>query len=109
MARKKVIYYNPSYGTQNRWSPYAGAIQIDGSFLIHAGPTSLGDVGWGAAGCVEIIGSFDKFKDDIKILSGTGASKSDDAIQSLVKTEKLYVTVEYAPPPDIKSAVYGEF
>ncbi|MBZ4187453.1 hypothetical protein [Niabella beijingensis] len=109
VARKKVTYYNPNYKVQNTPSPYDGGIQIDGSFLVHAGPSSLTESGWGAAGCVEIIGGFDKFKSDIQTLSGSTAKNSDEAIQGLVKAGQLYVQVDYAAPPDIKSAFYGEF
>lgn len=102
IPKKIVTYYDPQYGVQNRYSPYAGGIQIKDSFLIHAGPQSLADIGWGAAGCVEIIGDFDKFKDDIRILSGIETNNSHDAIQMLVKSSKLYVEVQETTAPNIK-------
>lgn len=102
LDKRKVTYYNPSYGTQNRHSPYSGAIQLRDSFLIHAGPQSLREIGWGSAGCVEIIGNFDNFKDDIKRISGSAHTNSHDAILELVKTGKLFVEVEYDVPPNFK-------
>ena len=50
LATKAVTYYDPKYGTHNRYSPYSGGIQIKGNFLIHAGPKNLLDKGWGSAG-----------------------------------------------------------
>jgi hypothetical protein len=50
LDKRKVTYYNPNYGTQNRYSPYSGAIQLRDSFLIHAGPQNLRDIGWDSAG-----------------------------------------------------------
>ncbi|MCD2425527.1 hypothetical protein LQ567_22275 [Niabella pedocola] len=109
VSKKKVTYYNPNYKIHNTYSPYDGAIQIEDSFLVHAGPASLSEYGWGAAGCVEIIGGFDKFKSDIQTLAGIPSKTSDAAIQALVKAGQLYIQVDYAAPPDIKSAFYGEY
>jgi len=103
ISKKAITYYNPNYGTRNRYSPCAGGIQIKGNFLIHAGPTSLLDSGWGAAGCVEIIGNFDKFKDDINKMSGLNKTNSHDAIITLVKAKKLFVQVDFAATPNLKS------
>lgn len=102
VARKVVSYYNPDYGTHNRYSPYGGAIQIEDSFLIHAGPNSLAEYGWGSAGCVEIIGNFDDFKKDIQSLSGSSKINVHAAILELVAQKKLFVQVDYAAPIDIK-------
>lgn len=108
MQKKAVTYYNPNYGTQNRYSPYSGAIQIRGNFLIHAGPKNLSEKGWGAAGCVEIIGNFDDFKNDIKKFSELKTKSSHDAISALVKARKLFVEVKYAPTPNLKSKFWKE-
>ena len=83
MARKRTFrgtrkepfqatYYDANYNTSNSPSPHKGAIQIQNSFLIHSGPPTLEDSGWGSAGCVEIIGDFSEFKEDIKTVSGIG-------------------------------------
>ncbi len=103
LTQKAVTYYDPNYGVSNRYSPFAGAIQLRDSFLIHAGPKNLSDSGWGSAGCVEIIGDFNEFKNDIKELSGTSTSDSRSAILELVRARKLFVEVEYAIPPNIFS------
>jgi hypothetical protein len=108
IPKKQVTYYNPAYGTHNRYSPYSGAIQIQGSFLIHAGPNSLIDYGWGAAGCVEIIGNFDQFKNDIRDLSGSNFKDAHKAIQELVKAKKLFVKVEAAIAPNLRKNFWVE-
>ena len=96
-----VSLYLPNYGTQNRYSPFRGAIQIRDSFLIHAGPRDLTDVGWGSAGCIEIIGDFDQFKKDIRDLAGMSSiSDPGIAINKLVQNRKILVQLEYATPPD---------
>lgn len=108
VAKKAVKRYDPTYGTHNRYSPYGGAIEIDGAFLIHAGPNDLSDSGWGAAGCVEIIGNFDDFKDQIKVLSGSTATEADVAILDLVKQRKLFIHVESARAPNLKASFLRE-
>lgn len=108
ISKKAVTFYNPAYGTINRYSPYSGGIQITRNFLIHAGPQSLVDTGWGAAGCVEIIGNFDNFKDDINKMSGLNKKDAHEAIKALVKAKKLFVKVEYAPAPKLKSKLKKE-
>lgn len=109
LDKKKVTLYKPSYGTQNRYSPYSGAIQMRDSFLIHAGPRNLQESGWGSAGCVEIVGNFDDFKKDIADLSGSSKKNAGDAITELVKVERLFVKVDYATPPNIKKNFAGEY
>lgn len=100
--RFKVTYYDSTYGTRNSPSPYKGAIQIQNSFLIHSGPPTLQDIGWGSAGCVEIIGDFSNFKEDIKTVSGIGGYlPSDEIISRLIKAGKLYIEIEAAPKPSI--------
>ncbi|WP_207787665.1 hypothetical protein [Candidatus Thiosymbion oneisti] len=108
LPKKKVTFYNPNYGTQNRYSPYSGAIQMRDSFLIHAGPRNLSEEAWGSAGCVEIIGNFNDFKQDIADLSGSISKDAGGAISELVKAGKLFVRVDYARPPDIKKNFAGE-
>lgn len=107
LPKKLVTYYNVNYTVHNTESRFKGGIQIVGSFLIHAGPESIIEWRWGGAGCVEIIGRFDKFKDDIKELSGSTKPNEDDAILELVKKKKLYVQIDHVLPPKIKDV--GEF
>ena len=100
--RFQAAYYDATYGTRNSPSPHKGAIQIQNSFLIHSGPSSLNDYGWGSAGCVEIIGNFSDFKEDIKTVSGIGGYlPSDEIISRLIKAGKLYIEIEAAPKPSI--------
>jgi len=108
ITAKVVEKYFPDYGVQNRYSPFSGAIQIKGNYLIHAGPQTMSESGWGAAGCVEIIGNFDKFKDDIRLMSRSIRRSSHRAIIDLVKAKKLFVKVEYAPRPNIRGYFYKE-
>ena len=98
----QVTHYDSTYGTRNRFSPHRGAIQIQGSFLIHSGPSSLQEYGWGSAGCVEIIGNFSDFKEDIKTVSSIkGYLPSDEIISKLVKEGKLFIEIEHAQKPSI--------
>lgn len=108
LAKKAVTFYNPHYGVQNRHSPYAGAIQMRDSFLIHAGPKVLTEHGWGSAGCVEVVGDFDKFRDDIKMLSGFAKPRAHDAILEMVRARTLFVQVNNATPPDLKASFVRE-
>ncbi len=109
VPKKRVTLYDPFYSPHNTFSPYSGAIQIEGNFLIHAGPLSIHDSGWGAAGCVEIIGDFGKFKEDIKNLSGSLKKTASDAITELVRNGKLFLQVDYAYPPDLKKNFSHEY
>jgi hypothetical protein len=103
-ARKVVISrYRKDYQVQNRYSPGIGAIVVHDTFYIHAGPASPSDVGFGSAGCIEIIGNFDIFKDAIVRMSGIVGLARDGAITQLVKERKLVVEVQQARVPDIKS------
>ena len=96
----QAIYYDANYNTSNSPSPHKGAIQIQNSFLIHSGPSSLQDDKWGSAGCVEIIGNFSDFKEDIKTVSGIGGYlPSDEVIFRLIKAGKLYIEIEAAAKP----------
>jgi hypothetical protein len=103
-ARRTVIVpmYKPHYEVRNRYSPGKGAIVLKDSFYIHAGPADLADIGFGSAGCVEIIGNYDDFKANIASLSGTGAATSDEAIHKLVGARLLVVEIEHATVPNIK-------
>lgn len=101
--RTQVTYYDSTYGTRNRFSPHRGAIQIQNSFLIHSGPSSVDDYGWGSAGCVEIIGDFSEFKEDIKTASGIkGYMPSDEVISTLVRKGKLFIEIEATQKPSIE-------
>lgn len=109
VAKKAVTYYDPNYEIHNTHSPFNGGIQIDGNFLVHAGPLSVTDSGWGAAGCVEVIGMFDQFKNQLRDLSGSKHTDANKAILELVKARKLFVQVDYAAAPNLKATVNGEF
>jgi len=98
-----VSRYIPGYELQNRYSPGRGAIVLKGTFYIHAGPASLSDIGFGSAGCVEIIGNYDTFKGHIAALSGLKGVSSDTAIAQLVAARSLIVVIQQATVPDIKS------
>lgn len=103
LNKKSVSLYLPHYSTQNSFSPTRGAIQMRGNFLIHAGPRTRFASGWGSAGCVEIIGNFDKFKADIRDLAGIKpAILPGAALTQLVANKKLFVEVQYATPPNFK-------
>jgi hypothetical protein len=99
--RVVVSTFKQDYAVQNRYSPGRGAIVVHESFYIHAGPASLRDFGFGSAGCIEVIGDYNLFKQAIARLSGL-PSDPDQAIQQLVHAGKLIVTIQHAKPPDIK-------
>ncbi|MGB8297402.1 MAG: hypothetical protein WCG85_18400 [Polyangia bacterium] len=101
--RVVISRYRRDYQVQNRYSPGIGAIVVHDTFYIHAGPATPSDVGFGSAGCIEIIGNFDVFKDSIVRMSGIVGVSRDDAITQLVKEGKLIVEIEQARVPDIKS------
>jgi hypothetical protein len=106
LSSKRTIVvpeYKPHYSIHNAYSPYMGAIVLKDAFYIHAGPDTLADIGFGSAGCVEIVGDFSLFKSDIWSLSGTTATDADKAITKLVKARKLIVEIEEATVPDIQS------
>ncbi|MGH1438982.1 MAG: hypothetical protein ACRBBR_02625 [Cellvibrionaceae bacterium] len=101
LNKRAVSLYLPNYFTRNRFSPNRGAIQLRNNFLIHAGPKTRFDYGWGSAGCVEIIGDFGKFKADIRDLSGIQTTVlPGDALAKMVANKKLFVEVQYATPPN---------
>lgn len=103
-SKRTVIVkkYLKDYQVRNRFSPGRGAIVVTGSFYIHAGPADESDYGFGSAGCIEIIGNFDDFKNDIQSVSGYSGA-SDDAILELIKEGNLKVIIEEATVPDIKA------
>jgi hypothetical protein len=98
-----VSEYKQNYEVRNRYSPGRGAIVLKSTFYLHAGPASLQDVGFGSAGCIEVIGNYDLFKQAIADLSGLSSESPDSAIQQLVNSQKLIVTIQAAAAPDIKS------
>lgn len=102
-ARRVVVTrYKADYRVQNRYSPGIGAIVVHQAFFIHAGPASLEDVGFGSAGCIEILGDYNVFKSTIASMAGLTSVSSDAAIQQLVDAGKLIVTIQEAIVPDIK-------
>ena len=100
--RVVVSRFKQDYAVQNRYSPGRGAIVVHESFYIHAGPASLHDFGFGSAGCIEVIGDYNLFKQAIARLAGLPPADPDQAIQQLVHSGKLVVTIQAATPPDIK-------
>lgn len=103
-ARSIVVKrYIRDYEVQNRYSPGRGAIVLEGAFYIHGGPASETDIGFGSAGCIEIIGDYDLFKSQIAVLSGLKATSADDSIARLVAERKLLVVIAKAQVPDIKA------
>ncbi|WPP49126.1 hypothetical protein [Catalinimonas niigatensis] len=97
--KKLVTLYKKNYELHSTYSAFNGAIRVTGNFLIHAGPMNLKDPNFGSAGCIEIIGNFNKFKQDIMILSGSKKKDPDDAILELVRAKKLFINIEPAQPP----------
>ncbi|HLK65729.1 MAG TPA: hypothetical protein VKU19_19960 [Bryobacteraceae bacterium] len=116
-----VSTYLADYEIHNRHSTFHGAIVMQGAFYIHGGPETLDDVGFGSAGCIEIIGNFNFFKLKIASLSGSSqyaaikssdtagtkptpqmVAKSDAAIKDLVSNRKLVIEMKQADAPDIK-------
>ncbi|SUB88376.1 Uncharacterised protein [Porphyromonas macacae] len=98
-----VAQYKRFYRVHSAPSKYDGAIVIKNSFYIHAGPSSIPiapEGVYGSAGCIEVIGNFYEFKNQIKQLSGSQKT-ADDAIADLVKQRKLYVEIEHAVPPNL--------
>ncbi len=95
--------YNPDYAVRNSPSAYAGAIQIKGSFLIHAGPATVSVSRWGAAGCIEVIGDFDEFRRQIIALSGSTETDISKGMTALVDAKKLYIQIDLALPPNFKT------
>jgi hypothetical protein len=103
-ARSIVVKrYIRDYEVQNRYSPGRGAIVLEGAFYIHGGPASDIDIGFGSAGCIEIIGDYDVFKAHIAALSGLKAASIDDSIAKLVAERNLLVVMAKAAVPDIKA------
>lgn len=108
LNRQPASEYKKDYEVHNIYSEHHGAIVLKSTFYIHAGPEELTSFGWGAAGCVEIIGSFSEFKNQIKELSGSTQADADSAISELVSDKKLYIEIEYATPPNIRENFYKE-
>ena len=109
--RKPVLAYLKDYKVHNPASPFDGAIQIKGNFLVHAGPESMmsSDWAWGAAGCIEVIGDFNEFRMDILEMSGSTQTDIHTGMHQLVAAKRLYVQVDLDTAPDLKSARDGDF
>lgn len=103
-AKQQIKNYNRAYSVSNTSSPYDGAFQIKGSFLIHAGPKNLSDVGWGAAGCIEIIGDFNLFKKDIILLANYDdlVANVDNALEDIIRKGYLFLEIINEIPPIFK-------
>jgi hypothetical protein len=78
------------------------------TFYIHAGPTNVNESYWGSAGCAEVVGNFDKFKEDIKHLSGSREPQANGAILEAVRNKRLWVQVDPASAPNLRANVVGE-
>jgi hypothetical protein len=103
-----VTEYKEDYEVHNRISRFTGAIVVQGAFYIHGGPDNITDWGWGAAGCVEVIGSFDDFRQDILDMAGSTESDIQIGMTALVKAKSLYVQYDLAQSPKFKSKFKGE-
>ncbi len=106
---KPISAFIPGYSTANRDSPYKGAFRLKNSFLIHAGPLQINDAGWGAAGCVEIIGDFRVFKANICHLAGYDGNNCDKTLLDMVGNNLLYVKMDQAEVPDLKANYFNEY
>lgn len=109
IAMMPVPAYLKDYKVHNSVSHFSGAIQIKGNFLVHAGPASATDYGWGAAGCIEIVGNFDDFRRDILQMAGSTQADIHVGMQQLVSARQLYIQVDLDTAPDLKSARDGDF
>ncbi len=110
-ARKLVPAYIEDYKVHNTFSPFDGAIQIKGNFLVHAGPetTASDSWSWGAAGCVEVVGNFEDFRMHIIRMAGSTETDIHKGMHELVAAKVLYVQVDLARAPDLKAARDGDF
>jgi hypothetical protein len=108
VPRQLVKSYNPDYPIHNMPSGFLGAIPIQGSFLVHAGPQNLTDLGWASAGCVEVVGDFNQFRRNILDLAGSLETDISNGMLDIVKARKLYIQVDLAIPPDFRRMVVGE-
>lgn len=111
VARKAVPAYLKDYKIHNTVSRFDGAIQIKDNFLVHAGPESAmsSNWGWGAAGCIEIIGDFNEFRMNILEMSGSAQTDIHTGMQQLVSAKQLYIQVDMDTAPDLKAARDGDF
>ena len=109
-AKRTIVVskYIKDYSIHNMPATSNGAIVLSGTFYIHEGPASLSDYGAGSAGCVEIVGRFEDFKETIQLLSGISGDV-DLAIEKLVKAKKLIVEIETATVPNIKRRFTREY
>lgn len=101
---QQVREYKRHYSVHSAQTIYRGAIVLKGSFYIHAGPDKIPNATnaiYGSAGCIEIIGNFNLFKEDIRELSGSDNKIADDVIEELIKKGLLFVQIEQATPPDL--------
>jgi hypothetical protein len=106
-AKKPVPAYLPNYHIHNSISRFEGAFQVRGNFLIHGGPETLLSPQWGAAGCVEVIGNFDQFRQDIIKLSGFSDVDVEDvnvAMVEIVRAQKVFVQYDLEKAPDLRGA-----
>ncbi|MDZ4814789.1 MAG: RHS repeat-associated core domain-containing protein [Verrucomicrobiota bacterium] len=96
--------YKANYGVPNRPSNEDGAIVITGTFYIHAGPTSLTEYSWGAAGCTEVVG-FTAMKAHIAELSDQPGKSVEEAIKEFVRQKMLIIKLEQATRPAPKEVL----
>lgn len=102
--KQAITLYKPNYPIHNHPSEYFGAIVLKGSFYIHAGPASIVEQQWGAAGCIEVIGSFNQFRLDIMSVCGSTKPDIAQAMTEIIQYRKLYVEVQNCASPLIKRA-----
>ena len=96
--------YNPNYQVHNSQTPENGGFVIYGNFMIHDGPDSENNTGWGAAGCMEVMGDegFTKLKSFIFDLSGSRDPNMEQGLKEFVSSGKLHINIEQSKRPSVE-------
>ena len=95
-----------TYKVHSAASNEIGAWQVYGNFLIHDGPDNPLQETYATVGCIEICGGpqgFDKFNDDIIILSGIQGGTRSEQLTRIGKSGKLVIEYEKADRPPLVS------
>ena len=104
--RHTIKGWIPTYEVHSSESQEKGAWQVYGNFLIHDGPDDpLSDsYCYASIGCVEICGGpngFNKFNDDIILLSGIKDFSREEQLKIIGKSGKLVIEYEKAERPPL--------
>ena len=96
--------YNPNYKVHNSQTPENGGFVIYGNFMIHDGPDNADNTGWGAAGCMEVMGDegFMELKTFIFDLSGSQNPNTEQGLLDFVSSGKLYINIEQSERPPVE-------